>query len=133
MAKSPGSRYTQMVPDTDACQFATELARIAHDNKAEEVIVLDLRGISPVTDFTVITTGTSDRQMRAVADQGIEYAAKLGERPYGLSGYEGAAWILIDFVDVVFHIFAKPYRAYYDLELLWGDAPRIEWARCESA
>ena len=71
--------------------------------------------------------------MRTVVDQAVAYGAKLGERPYGVSGYQTSTWILIDFVDVVFHVFAKPYRSYYDLELLWGDAPRLEWARSESA
>lgn len=133
MVKPPLFRYTTGVIARSAYQFAIELARIAHDNKAEDVVAFDLRGISPVTDFTVISTGTSDRQMRAVVEQAIEYGKKVGERPYGRSGRESARWILIDFVDVVFHIFAKPYRSYYDLELLWGDAPRLEWARGETA
>lgn len=114
-------------------QFAVELARLAHDHKSEDVVALDLRKISSVTDFVIIATGTSDRQMRAVADLAVEYARKVGERPFGSSGHENAVWILIDFVDVVFHLFARPYRDYYDLELLWGDAPRLEWARSESA
>ncbi len=121
------------MPNLDPLQFAVELARIAHDNKSEDIIALDLRGISPVTDFVVIATGTSDRQTRAVADRVIEYGKKVGERPFGFSGYQSAAWILLDYVDVVFHIFSRPHREYYDLELLWGDAPRIKWARSESA
>ena len=125
--------YAEAVSERSALQFVIELARIAHDNKSEDVIALDLRGVSPVTDFVVIGTGTSDRQMRAVADLVIEYGKKLGERPFGVAGYETAAWILLDYIDVVFHLFSKPYREYYDLELLWGDAPRIEWARSESA
>ena len=84
-------------------------------------------------DITVIATGTSDRQMRAVADIVLAYGRKVGRRPLGFAGYESATWIVIDYVDVVFHIFAKPHREYYDLELLWGDAPRIQWARSESA
>ena len=121
------------MPGPDPRQFAIEIARIVHDNKSEDVVALDLRGISPVTDFTVICTGTSDRQMRAVADMIIEYGKKVGEKPYGFCGHEAAAWIVIDYIDVVVHIFDKPYRDYYDLELLWGDTPRIEWARSESA
>jgi ribosome-associated protein len=121
------------VSERDALQFAIEVARIAHDNKSEDVIGLDLRGVSPVTDFVVIGTGTSDRQMRAVADRVVEYGKRMGERPFGVSGVETAAWILLDYIDVVFHLFSKPYRQYYDLELLWGDAPRIEWTRSESA
>ncbi len=121
------------MPNRDAHQFAIELARIAHDNKSEGVIALDLRGICSFTDFVVIGTGSSDRQIRAVADLVVEYGKKFSERPFGLSGYQSASWILIDYIDVVFHIFAKSYREYYDLELLWGDAPRIEWARSETA
>lgn len=117
----------------EARQFAIELARIAHDNKSEDVVALDLRGISPVTDFVVICTGTSERQMRTVADRIGEYGRKVGERPYGVSGLEGGVWILLDYVDVVVHVFAGAYRSYYDLELLWGDAPRVQWARSESA
>ncbi len=126
-------RYTPLVAQTDARQFSIELARIAHDYKTEDIISLDLSGISPVTNHVVIGTGTSERQMRAVADQIIEYAKKVGEKPYGFCGRENAAWIVVDFVDVVFHLFAKPYRTYYDLELLWGDAPRVEWKRSETA
>ena len=110
-----------------------ELARIAFDHKSGDVLVLDLRGISQVTDFTVIATGTSNRQMRAVVDAVIEYGKKVGQRPYGCAGYESASWIVIDYVDVVFHVFVRSFREYYDLELLWGDAPRIAWAKSESA
>lgn len=117
----------------DARQFAIEIARIAADNKSEDVVAFDLRGISPVTDFTVIGTGTSERQMRAVADTIVEYGKKVSERVYGVSGTENATWIILDFVTVVVHLFAAPYREYYDLELLWGDAPQISWVRSESA
>ncbi len=125
--------YHGAVIDWNPLQLTIELSRIAHDDKSDQVVALDLRGISPVTDFVVICTGTSDRQMRTVTDAVVAYGKKLGERPLGVSGYENAGWILVDYVDVVFHIFAGPYREYYDLELLWGDAPRIEWARSESA
>jgi ribosome-associated protein len=117
----------------DARQFAVEIARIAHDHKGENVVALDLRGISRVMDYTVICTGTSDRQMRAVADQILDYAKRVGQKPYGSAGREAGRWIVIDFVDVVVHIFAPSDRAYYDLELLWGDGPHLEWARSESA
>ena len=116
-----------------ALQFAIELARIAQDHKVENLVALDLRGISSVTDFVILGTGTSDRQMRAVADRLVEYGKKLGQNPFGVAGREHAAWILVDFVDVVFHVFTPQCRDYYDLELLWGDAPRIEWSRSETA
>lgn len=133
MASAVHFGYSVTVANRDPLQFAIELARIAYENKSEDMAALDLRGISPVTDFVVIGTGTSDRQMRAVADRVVEYGKKVGERLYGSAGYDSAAWILLDYVDVVFHLFAASYREYYDLELLWGDAPRIEWARSESA
>lgn len=117
----------------DSGQFAVELARIAADHKADDVVALDLRGRSSVTDYCVICTGTSDRQMRAVAEHMIEYGRKVGEKPFGVDGYDAATWILIDFIDVVVHVFGVPQREYYDLELLWGDAPRLEWKRSETA
>ncbi len=125
--------YTASVPSPDARQFAIEIARIASDLKSSDVLALDLRGISPVTDMTVIATGTSDRQMRGLTDEIVAYGKKVGRRPFGLAGYDGGTWIVVDFLDVVFHVFGKAHRDYYDLELLWGDAPRIEWVRSESA
>lgn len=119
--------------EAKARQFAIEIARIASENKCEDVVAFDLRGISPVTDFTIIATGTSGRQMHAVMDAVVEYGRRIGERVYGVSGRDSDAWVLLDFVDVVLHIFAGPYRQYYDLELLWGDAPPLQWARSESA
>ena len=110
-----------------------ELARLASDLKADEVVVLDVRGMSSLSDYLLICTGTSDRQMRSVCDKMREYGARVGERPLGVSGYDTDSWILVDFVDVVVHVFAAAYRSYYDLELLWGDAPRIAWQRSESA
>lgn len=118
--------------DPESRQFAIELARIAADLKSEDVVAFDLRGITSVTDYTVICTGTSDRQMRAVAEAAIEYGRKVGQKPYGMAGVENAVWIIVDFVDVVIHVFGRPYRDYYDLELLWGDAPRLEWTRSET-
>lgn len=108
-----------------ADQFAIDLGRLAADLKSENVIVLDLRGISSVTDFAVIATGTSERQIRAVADRLVAFARTVGERPFGVAGAEFAKWVVIDFVDVVVHLFAAAQREYYDLELLWGDAPRL--------
>ncbi len=93
------------------------------------MVILDLRGISSVADFFVIGTSTSDRQMRAIVDHIEEYGARVGQAPYGVSGYESATWMLADYVDVVIHLFNADRRRYYDLELLWGDAPRVEWRR----
>ena len=115
-----------MPQSIDARQFAIEAGRIAHVDHGENVVVLDLRGISPVCDFFVICTGTSDRQMRTVVDDIEEKAVELGYGRYGVAGYEEARWILADYIDVIVHVFSAEARAYYDLELLWGDAERIE-------
>ena len=114
-------------------QFAVEAARIAHDHQAEDVTIMDLRGLSPVTDFFVICSGASDRQRQTVCDMIKDYGRRVGQGVYHVSGYRTANWILLDFVDVVVHVFGPQYRQYYDLELLWGDAPRIEWTRSASA
>ncbi len=117
----------------DPLQFAVELARLTEDFKCTNVVALDLRGISTIMDFTVIATGTSQRQLRAIADHVITYGKKLGQRPFGLCGYEASSWVVIDFFDVVVHVFTKAYRDFYDLELLWGDAQHLTWARAETA
>ena len=107
--------------------FALDAARVAAGRHCSDIVVLDLKGKSPATDYFVIATGTSNRQMRAVADEICEAAKEQGQQRFGRAGYEQARWILLDFVDVVIHIFDKEYREYYDLELLWGDAERLTW------
>ncbi len=113
----------------DGLQFACDAARIAAENRAEDIVVLDLRGLCPVADFFVIGTGTSDRQMRAIIDEIETFGAGQGQKRYGISGYENSTWLLADYVDVVIHLFDRERRDYYDLELLWGDAPRVAWER----
>jgi len=114
-------------PTVIGIDFARQLARLAVENRAEDVVILDLRQLSAIADFFVIATGTSDRQMRAIADKVEEYGESVGQRVYGRSGYENATWVLVDYVDVVLHLFDAERRQYYDLELLWGDAPRVNW------
>jgi ribosome-associated protein len=113
----------------EAEAFAVAAARIAADRHCSDIVVLDLKGMSPATDYFVIATGTSDRQMRTVTDEISDEARKRGMQRFGRAGYEQGRWILLDYVDVVFHIFDSQYRDYYDLELLWGDAERLKWER----
>jgi len=114
------------VPDT-AMEFAIEAAKVAAERHCTGIVVLDLRGISPATDYFVIATGTSGRQMRTVADEICQEAKKQNQQRFGWAGYEQGRWIVLDFIDVVVHIFDSEYRDYYDLELLWGDAKRIDY------
>ena len=99
------------------------------DNKCEEVLVLDLKGRSPVTDYFVIATGTSDRQMHSVATDLADFGKQHGNAPWHAAGMDSSDWVVLDFVDVVVHIFDASHRRYYDLELIWGEAPRIRWQR----
>lgn len=112
-----------------ARQFAIDAARLMTDEKCEDVVVLDLRGVSPVCDFFVIGTGTSDRQMRAVADHVEQLGKSIDDPPYGVNGLEEGVWIIVDFVDVVVHLFDAERRLYYDLESLWGDGTVVKWER----
>ena len=105
--------------------FALAAAKVAEERHCSEIVVLDLSGKSPATDYFVIATGTSDRQMRTVADEISQAAKKHKFQRFGRAGYEQARWILLDYIDVVIHIFDSEYRGYYDLELLWGDAEKL--------
>jgi ribosome-associated protein len=112
--------------DDDSRRTAIEAARAALEKKAEEVVVLDLRGVSGYADFLVIGSGTSDRHLETVAD-GVEKTLKdAGHRAIGSEGHRGGRWVLLDFGDVVVHVFHQEERAHYDLEGLWADAPRVE-------
>lgn len=128
-AAKPAAEPAPKPATPGARDFAIEAARLLSDNKCIDVVVLDVSGISPMTDFIVIGSGTSDRQMRSTLDD----VAELGRaRQYTLSRRsvdDRATWVLADFVDVVVHLFEPNTRAYYDLEMMWGDAPRVSWER----
>ena len=109
--------------------LAVEAARVAHDRHCQEIVVLDLRDISPVTDYFVIATGTSDRQIRSVAEDIVAEGASIGQKVWHVAGRDTGGWIVLDFVDVVVHLFDAEMRRYYDLELIWGEAPHVPWQR----
>lgn len=111
----------------EARELAVAAARLASDRNAEDVLVLDLRECSPVTNFFVIATGTSDRQLRAVADEIERLGKNIGQKVWKVAGRDSASWIVMDFVDVVVHLFNQELRSYYDLELIWGEVPQVEW------
>lgn len=93
------------------------------DKKAEKLVVLNLQGLTTISDYFVLATAGSDRQAQALSDA-VEVALKAaGRRPLSIEGYSSAAWILLDYGDVVFHVFHDEARRFYGLERLWGDAP----------
>jgi ribosome-associated protein len=110
-----------------ARQFAIQSARLAANTRCTNVVVLDVNGISPVTDFLVLATGTSPRQMKTVCDDLEEMAEGRNERPLSRVGDDSSSWTCIDFVDVVVHVFGGDARGYFNLDGLWGDATPVEW------
>ncbi len=109
--------------------FAVEVARSLADSKCTDIVLLDVQQISQVSDFIVIASGTSDRQMRAAGQHVSELAEQQRFPVYRKSTDDRTTWIVIDCVDCVVHIFEPNTRAQYDLEMLWGDAPHVEWTR----
>ena len=110
-------------------ELAVEAARLCSDDKCTDVVLLDVRGLSQVTDYIVIGTGSSDRQMRSVLDHIEDHGKALGFPAFRVSRDDRASWLLADFVDVVVHLFEPNARAHYDIEMLWGDAPKVTWRR----
>ena len=125
MARRSATRRTRRADP--ARKLAVEAARIAEKNNAEHVVVLDLRGISPVADYFVIATGTSNRQMRTVADDIQDYGESVDQGVWHVAGLDSDDWVLLDFVDVVVHVFSPACRRHYALELIWGGAPHVRW------
>ena len=97
-----------------------EIIDLAKEKKARHLVILDLRGISSITDYFLICHGDSDPQVKAIADHIRKGTTK---KPKHLEGYENRNWILLDYFDVVIHIFNKNEREYYGIERLWADAP----------
>ncbi|WP_050616798.1 ribosome silencing factor [Bacillus testis] len=100
-------------------------AKAADDKRAEDIMVLDMRGISLVADYFLICHGNSDKQVQAIAREMKEKAQEKGFDVKHLEGFDEAKWVLVDLGDVVAHIFHRDERSYYNLERLWGDAPLV--------
>jgi ribosome-associated protein len=101
---------------------AVELCR---DRKASELQVMDLRGLSDATDFFLIASGDSEVHVRAIFEHIVEELTEEGVRPAGVEGAGGGRWILIDYIDLIVHVFHPLVRDFYQLERLWGDAPSL--------
>ncbi len=109
-------------------------ARAAADKKAEDTLALEVGEIIGIAEVFVITSGTNTRQVRTICDE-IELALKQedGEAPRSVEGLDDASWVLLDYGDLVVHVFLRETRDYYALERLWTDAPRIAWEPSSSA
>ena len=110
-----------------AADHALLCARVAADNKARDISVLDMRGVTPLYDYLVLATGVSRRQIHNLAEE-IDAAMRAeGEDRLGIEGYEASKWVVQDYGDIVVHVFDPETRAYYALEELWADASRLDW------
>lgn len=109
--------------------FIIDAARLMNDSHCSDVRIYDVRGLSDLTDYLIIASGTSDRQIRSVATHVEQLAKEQGFQRFGRDEDAPSKWVVIDLVDVVVHLFEPATRAYYDLEMMWGDAPRVEWKR----
>jgi ribosome-associated protein len=120
----------QSAPDASAAQTLTpEIVLALHaasDKKALAPVVLDLRGIGGFTDYFLITSGTNQRQVQAIADEVAERLRKAGTRAARIEGYKTAEWVLLDYGDFIVHVFDDKARRFYDLERLWRDAALVE-------
>lgn len=107
--------------------MAVAAARAASDRKAHDVLVLDMREVFFLTDYFIICSGNTDRQVGSIQEAVEEGLAARGAKPVRREGEQHKRWVLLDYMDVVVHIFRKEERDYYEIERLWKDAPPVDW------
>ncbi len=107
--------------------MAIEAAKAASDKKANDCLILDMRELFYLTDFFVICSGNNDRQVSRIHKEVEDRLRAQGAKPFRREGERFNRWVLLDYVDIVVHIFLQEDREYYDIERLWKDAPRVEW------
>lgn len=126
---------TSSTSTTDAAglrDFAIEAARLLKDRRCEAVQLLDVRGLSQVCDYVLIANGTSDKQMKSVAAELKDLGHEHKHPIFRSHGDAGTTWIVVDFVDLVVHLFEPEQRAYYAIEQLWSDSKPVQWERDEA-
>jgi ribosome-associated protein len=114
----------------DSRKLALLCRELADNKKAEDIVILDVRELSSVTDYFVIASGTSEPHLRAIVDEIIDKLRKDHHlRPKAVDGTLQTAWVVLDYFDVIVHVMRQDVRDRYDLETLWGDAPRVKTRR----
>ncbi len=110
----------------DSRRLALLCRELADNKKAEDIVILDVRELSSVTDYFVIAAGASEPHLRAIVDEIVDRLREdWGLRPKAIDGTFRAAWVVLDYFDVIVHVMRQDVRERYDLETLWGDAPRV--------
>jgi ribosome-associated protein len=108
-------------------EIATLAAKVADEKKGGEIVIYDLQGLSDVTDYFVIVTAEVKLQARAIVNAIEQALSAQGVHKLGREGGSASAWVLLDYGQVVIHVFSPQLREYYQLEALWGDAPKVDW------
>ena len=117
------------MPRPKSKDLARACARLADEKKAENVLVLHVAPVTPIADYFVLATSRNPRQIRAMAQDMKSDVEALGVKVVGVEGTAESGWVLLDFGDVVAHLFDAPTRELYGLEMLWGDAPVVKWEK----
>ena len=117
-------------------QESKKMARIAvqalEDKKAEDLTILDISGVSVIADYFIIASGNNRNQVQAMADNAEEALGRAGYEPKQIEGYQSANWILMDYKDIILHIFSEEDRSFYDLERIWRDGKQISKEEMEA-
>lgn len=111
-----------------ALEMAFLAARVAAENKAHDILILDMREVTPLYDFFILATGSSRRQIHTICEEIDAAFHREGEKRLAIEGYESSKWVVQDYGDIVVHVFDPDARGYYALEELWADAPRLDWS-----
>ena len=119
-------RSTSSHASTEAITAARVAAAAIEDKKGEDILALDLSGLLVVTDVFLVATGTSTRHVKTLVDDAEEALREIDRRPIRREGVDFGEWVLLDYGDVVIHVFDRDTRAYYELERLWADAPAVD-------
>ena len=127
----PEGKAVRELPDSR--EVAVAAARAASEKQGSRIVILDVRDLIVITDYFVIASGSSDRQVRTIVEEVEKALRGMGVKPLRREGENEGAWVLLDFVDVVVHVFGDEERDYYDLERLWRDAPVVEWEEAGAA
>ncbi len=111
--------------NTDTIDKVKTTLRALEDKKAKDIRIIDISAVSVIGDYFLIASGSNEPQIKAMADNVDEYLSKLGFEPKSTEGYKNASWVLLDYGDVIIHIFDEESRDFYDLERIWRDGKEI--------
>jgi ribosome-associated protein len=125
------NRYEGRSVKADIKEMAIAAARAAEDKKANDILVLDMHGVTPITDYFIICSGANDKQVARIQKAVEDRLRELGDKASRREGERYRRWILLDYIDLVVHIFLQEEREFYELERLWKDAPLVDWEEPE--